>query len=120
MPISESFSGSATIGTTEYDLCNATTTKSSQTTDGVFQLFLELNNLTANEQYTLRIYEKVRSGTAQRLVEQIEIYGAQTAEPIYVTPALLFLHGWTYTLQRVNTGGSSADRSIAWSIRQIA
>ena len=119
MAISEAFSGSASIGTTEYDLPSASTTKSSQTTDGIFQLFLDLNGLTSAEQYTLRIYEKVTSAATQRVIEEVQIYGAQT-QPNYVTPSMIFLHGWTFTLQRVATGGSSADRTILWSIRQVA
>lgn len=119
MAISEAFAGSASIGTTEYDLPSASTTKSSQTTDGIYQVFLDLSALTATEEYILRTYEKVRSTGTQRVVDSVEILGVQ-AEPVYVTPALLLLHGWTVTLQRVNTGGSSADRTIEWSIRQVA
>lgn len=119
MAISEAFSGSASIGTTEYDLPSASTTLSAQTTDGIYQVFLDLSAMTANEQYIIRTYEKVRSASTQRLVDVVTLSGVQT-EPVYATPALLLLHGWTYTLQRVNTGGSSADRTIEWSIRQVA
>lgn len=119
MAIGEVATGVSNIGTLEYDLINYGTTKAASTLDGIYQLFVDLSNMTANEQYILRIYEKVRPGDTQRLVQQVEFSGFQ-GEPIYVTPALLLLHGWTFTLQRVATGGSSADRSIAWSIRQVA
>ena len=115
MAISEAFSGSASISTTEYDLPSASTTVSAQTTDGIYQLFLDLNALTSTEEYRLRIYEKTRSGDTQRVVDEVIISGAQT-EPIYVTPALLLLHGWTITLKK-NQG---TDRTIAWSIRSVA
>ena len=118
MAISEAFNGSASIGTTEYDLPSASTTKSSQTTDGIYQLFLDLSALTATEEYRLRIYEKVQSGSTQRVVQEVAFSGAQ-AEPIYVTPSLLFLHGWTFTMQRVTTA-SGADKTINWSIRSVA
>lgn len=118
MAISEAFSGSASISTTEYDLPSASTTLSAQTTDGIYQLFLDLSALTATESYRLRIYEKTRSASTQYLVEDITISGVQS-EPVYVTPALLLMHGWTMTLTRVVTA-SGADRTIEWSIRSVA
>jgi len=116
MAISEAFNGSASIGTTEYDLPSASTTKSSQTTDGIYQLFLDLNALTSTDQYTLKIYEKVQSSSAQYVVQEVVFSGVQ-AEPVYVTPSLLFLHGWTFTVKQ--DFGSTA-RTINWSIRSVA
>jgi len=115
MAISEAFSGSASISTTEYDLPSASTTVSSQTSDGIFQVFLDLSALTATESYRLRIYEKTRSVSTRRIVDEIVISGAQ-AEPVYVTPALLMMHGWTMTLTKLQ----GTDRTIEWSIRQVA
>lgn len=115
MAISESFSGSATINSTEYDLPSGSTTVSAQTTDGVYQLFLDLSNLTATESYHLKIYEKVQSSGTQRVVDSTTISGVQT-EPIYVTAALLLMHGWTYTLVKLQ----GTDRAITYSIRQVA
>jgi len=115
MAITEAFSGSATISTTEYDLPSASTTVSAQTADGIYQLFLDLSNLTATESYQLRIYEKVQSGGTQRVIDDTTISGVQT-EPVYVTSALLLMHGWTYTL--TNLQGTPC--AIAWSIRQVA
>lgn len=116
MAISEAFSGSASIGTTEYDLPNASTTLSSQTTDGIYQLFLDLNALTATEEYRLRVYEKCRSSSTQRVIQEVIFSGAQTTEPVYVVPGLLLMHGWTITLKK-NQG---TDRTIEWSIRQVS
>jgi len=115
MAITEAFSGSATIGTTQYDLPSNSTTVSAQTTDGIYQLFLDLNALTATESYQLKIYEKVQSSGTQRLIDNMTISGVQT-EPVYVTSALLLMHGWTYTLTKLQ----GTDRAIAWSIRQVA
>lgn len=115
MAISEAFAGSASISTTEYDLPSASTSLSAQTTDGIYQVLLDLNALTATEEYRLRIYEKVRSTSTQRVVQEVIISGAQT-EPVYVTPALLLLHGWTVSLKK-NQG---TDRTIEWSIRSVA
>lgn len=118
MALSEAFSGGAFVGTTEYDLPNNSTTKSSQTTDGIYQLFLDLSAMTAAESYRLRIYEKILSSDTQKVVEDVTISGVQS-EPAYVTPALLLMHGWTFTLTRVATA-SGQDRVIYWSIRQVA
>lgn len=115
MAISEAFNGSATIGTTEYDLPSNSTTVSAQTTDGIYQLFLDLSNLTATESYQLNIYEKVQSSSTQRIIDSTTLSGVQV-EPVYVTSALLLLHGWTYTLTKLQ----GTSQSIAWSIRQVA
>lgn len=115
MAIIEKIAGTATIGTTEYDLLSSTTVISQDTTDGVFQLFLDLSELTATEQYTLKIYEKVTNAATQKLVEQVVFSGNQP-EPVFVTPAMLLLHGWTFTL----TKNFGTDKSISWSIRQAS
>jgi hypothetical protein len=115
MAIAESYSGTATISTTEYDLPSNTTTKSSITTNAIVQLFLDLSALTATEEYRFRIYEKCVDGAAQKVIEDVIISGAQP-QPIYVTPSLILMHGWTFTL----TKNQGTDRSITWSIRQVA
>lgn len=115
MAILEAFNNSATITEVEYDLPSISTTLSSQTTAGIYQLFLDVSNLTANEEYRLRIYEKARTTTAQRVVDETIISGVQTS-PIYVTPALLLKNGWTFTLKK-NQG---TNKIIDWSIRQVA
>ena len=115
MAIAESYSGTATIGTTEYDLPSSSNTKSSIASKGIVQLFLDLSALTASEEYRLRIYEKAITASTQRLIEDVIISGAQT-QPIYVTPSLILMHGWTFTL----TKNQGTNRSITWSIRQVA
>ena len=115
MAIAEVFTGSAAISTTEYDLVNNSTTIATNTTPGIYQLFLDLSTMTATEEYHLRIYEKTRTASTQRIINEVIISGVQS-EPIYVTPALLLKNGWTYTLKK-NQG---TDRTIEWSIRQVA
>lgn len=116
MAITEAFAFSNTVSTIEFDLCNNSTTKSAQTADGIYQAFIDFSNLTATESYRLRIYEKTQSGDIQRVIDDTTISGAQTAEPIYVTSALLLIHGWTYTL----TCLQGTPKVISWSIRQVA
>lgn len=116
MAISQAFNGSASIGTTEYDLPSASTSLSSRSDSGIYQAYIDLSALEATEEYRLRIYEKCRSTSTQRVIQEVIFSGAQTAEPLYVIPGLIFMHGWTITLKK-NQG---FDRTIEWSIRKVA
>ena len=59
--------------------------------------------------------EKVLSSGTARLVFESVLSGAQD-EPIWVSPSMIFLHGWT--LQIKQTAGTA--RTFDWSIRKIA
>lgn len=115
MAISEVFADSATIGTTEYFLASDSTSATYQTTDGVYQVWLECNNLAIGDQFQVRIYEKVQSASTARVVASWVIAHAQV-DPNWVSPSLIFLHGWEISLQKL----AGTDRAIAWSIRQVA
>lgn len=114
MALTQTHSGTATIGNAEHDLPSNSTTRSALSTPGVYQLFLDLASLTATERYCLRIYERALAAGTQRIVEEVVITGAQS-EPIYTSPALALMHGWTFTLQKLQ----GTDRSIVWSIRGL-
>ncbi len=115
MAITETHQSSATIGVTEYFLASASTTKTDQTTDGVYQLWLELNNLANGDEYRVRVYERISSGGTTRVAMEWVIAHTQS-QPLFVTPSLIFLHGWEFSLTKL----TGTDRSIAWSIRQVA
>lgn len=116
MAISQAFQASATIGATEYFLASASTSKTDQTANpGVFQLFVELNNLAAGDIFQVRCYERISSGGTARVVYQDNYTGPMDA-PMLATPTLILLHGWEFSLAKV----SGTDRSIAWSIRKVA
>lgn len=116
MAITEAFSSTGvTVTSTERDLPTNSGVITDNTTDGIYQLFLDLNAMTATESYVLRIYEKATSSSSRRVVQEVTFNGAQTAEPIYVTPALLLLHGWTFSLQKL----LGTDRAFTWSIRAV-
>lgn len=115
MAISEAFQNSATITTTERFLASNSTTKTDQTDDGIFQLFLELNNLANGDEFRVRVYERISSGGTTRIAEEWIIANAQ-ASPIWATPALILMHGWEFSLTKV----AGTDRAIAWSIRKVA
>ena len=115
MAISEAYANSASIGTTEYSLTNNSTTIAAQTDDGVYQAFLDLSALTITELYELRVYEKCRSSSTQRVAGRWFLAGPLT-DPVFVIESMIFLHGWDVTLKKI----SGTDRTIEWSIRKVA
>ncbi len=114
MAISEAYTNSATIGTTEYSLPNNSTTLTPITTDGVYQVMIDSGNMALGDQYQLRIYEKITSGGSQRVIYEAILTGTQTDN--YVFPSLLLLHGWDVTVKKL----TGTDRSFGWSIRQVS
>jgi hypothetical protein len=115
MAIAELYSGSETVTTTEHSLTTDTAGPDVDTTDGVFQCWLDLSALVKADVYEFKIYEKVTSGGSQRVVYSVRFANAQT-EPIWVSPSLILLHGWDMTLDKI----SGTDAAITWSIRQVA
>ena len=114
MAIAEAFNGTATIGTTEYSCPNASTTLTPRTEDGVYQVFIDTGPMSFGDQFRLRIYERVRSGSTQRVIYEAVLSG--TMADSWVFPTLLLMHGWDVTLQRL----AGTDRAFEWSIRQVA
>lgn len=108
---------SATISTTEYSLPADTITgvPTSQTTDGVFQFFIDFGAMVAGDQYEIKLYEKCDAAGTQRLVETWILTGAQ-GKPMFVMPSMILGEGWELTVKRL----AGSDRSIAWSIRKAA
>jgi hypothetical protein len=115
MAISEAYSGTATISTTEYSLPNAGTTLTPITEDGVYELVLDTYNMASGDVYDLKFYEKARSGDTQRVFMAATIAGAQTM-PIYISESFILLHGWDMTMKKI----SGTDRTFYWSIRKVA
>lgn len=106
---------SASISTTEYGLAEDSTSLSPQTTDGVFQFFIDFANMAAGDQYKVRLLEKYDSGGTQRLIEEWILTNAQS-KPMWVSPAFILGEGWDITVTRL----AGSDRTIYWSIRKIA
>jgi hypothetical protein len=103
----------ASVGTTEYSITHNSTSIATQTGDGVMQAFIDFNAMTASEQYQVRVYEKTRSASTQRVVYEAVLTGAQ--DEIFVTPALTLMHGWDVTLDKL----AGTDRTIEASVRLI-
>ena len=116
MTITTAYTGSATISTTETSLVSGTTTLQTITSaPGVYQAAIDLSALAATETYQLTIYEAAVAGGTKRIAMQRRITGPLD-EPIYITPSVLLMHGWDVTLTKL----LGTDRSISWSLRQIA
>jgi hypothetical protein len=113
MAITELYSGTEAIGTTEWSLTTDTGGPDSDTTDGVFQVFLDVSDMIAGDELQIRIYEKCRSGDTQRIVYQATLIGAQS-EPIWVSPSLILMHGWDVTCDAI-----AGTITVLWSIRQV-
>ncbi len=109
MAVSEHETGSKTSDGTEQTL----NTTSPDLTDGAFQLVVDLNTMVNDDEITLRIKEKARSGDTQRLVWSASYKHIQ-ARPLSVSPPLILLHGWDMTLEK--TAGSNT--AFPWSIRK--
>lgn len=114
MAISELYSGTEAVSTTEHSMTTDTAGPDVDTTDGIFQIFLDVSDMVAGDELQIRVYEKCRSGDTQRIVYQSSLFGAQ-ADPIFVLPSLMLLHGWDATLDAI-----AGTITVLWSIRQVS
>jgi hypothetical protein len=112
--IAELYSGTEAVSTTEWSLTTDTSGPDADTTDGVFQVFLDVSDMVAGDQLQIRVYEKVRSADTQRVVYEAILTGAQ-AQPIWVSPSLVLLHGWDITCDAL-----AGTITVNWSIRQVS
>jgi hypothetical protein len=116
MAITETHTGTEAVSTTEWSLATDTSydTADAQTTDGVYQVFLDVSDMVAGDELQIRVYEKCRSGDTQRIAWQDTLVGVQST-PIYVSPSLILMHGWDVTLDAI-----AGTITVLWSIRQVA
>lgn len=116
MAITELISGTEAVSTTEHSLATDTSydTGDAQTTDGVFQVFLDVSDMVAGDQLQIRGYEKCRSGDTQRIFFEAILAGAQSS-PIWVSPSFVLMHGWDFTCDAL-----AGTITVLWSIRQVA
>ncbi len=104
-------SDSATISTTERFLASDSTTATYQTSDVALEVWLDLSNLVLNDDFRVRVYEKVNAGTA-RAVYDTTFSDVQTIPLVRIDCGIVG-EGWEVGI--IRTGG--ADRVIAWSLR---
>lgn len=120
MAITELRTGTKAVDTTEWSIADASTngeaysTATPLTDDGIFQVFLDVSGMVSTNILQIRVYEKVRSGDTQRIVTEWILRDAQSS-PIWVSPALVLMHGWDVTLDAL-----SGTITVLWSIRSVA
>lgn len=114
MAIAQLYSGTKAVDTTEWSLTTDTAGPDADTTDGVFQAFLDVSDMVAGDELQIRVYEKARSGDTQRIVYQSTLVGVQS-NPIWVSPSLILMHGWDFTCDAI-----AGTITVLWSIRQVA
>jgi hypothetical protein len=112
--IAQLYSGTHAVDTTEWSCTTDTAGPDADTTDGVFQVFLDLSDMIAGDQLQIRVYEKCRAADTQRVVYEAILSGAQ-GQPMWVSPSLILLHGWDVTLDAL-----AGTITVLWSIRQVA
>lgn len=122
MAIVQFTSGTKAVDTTEWSIADTSTangeaysTATPLTDDGIFQLFLDLNDMVAGDILQIRMYEKCRSGDTQRIFAEWILRDVQST-PMWVSPSVILLHGWDMTLDCI--AGSTI--TCLWSIRQVA
>lgn len=114
------YEGSADVTSATISLVLNSAGSTAITTDGCFQIWLDLSATTVSNSYDLSVWEKVTSGGTQRKFWTASFQGPQGV-PIWLSPTFIGMHGWDVTL--VNTQASatnSAFRRVDWSIRQIS
>jgi hypothetical protein len=85
-----------------------------ETSDGVFQVFLDLSDMVTGDELQIRIYEKTQAGDTQRIVYQSNLIGPQSPA-IWVSPSLVLMNGWDVTLDAI-----AGTITVTWSIRKVA
>lgn len=113
MAISEHASGSQTATLDTEHVLNGT---SPETTDGVFQFFVDLDAMVNGDIVILRVKEKCRASDSQRVVWSRPFAHDQGTDSLAASPSLILLHGWDFTLEQTDGTG----RAFPWSIRKVA
>ena len=113
MAVTEAYAGTHTVSTTEWSMVNNSSSIATNTTAGAYQVFVDVNALTSGDQFRVRVYEKVNSGTTQRAVFEEFVANIQ-GDPIWVSPTLMLLQGWDATLLKI----AGSDESLIWSVRK--
>lgn len=114
MAISEAYAGTEAVGATEHSITTDTAGPDVDTTDGVYQVFLDLSDMVAGDELQIRGYEKVQAADTQRIFYQSNLVGPQSP-PIWVSPSFILLHGWDFTLDAI-----AGTITVTWSVRKVA
>ena len=85
-----------------------------QTTDGIFQFFVEVSGMARGDRLVIRLYEKVNDtgDTARKFLEVV--LANEQSDLLFVSPAFNLQFGWRFSLEQTDGTG----RTYQWSIRQ--
>lgn len=107
-------SGTRTMNTTNWSLVQNTSGPTNNTDIGVYEVVLDLVNLSYGDLYALRIYEKSRAADTQRLAEEYW-FTNPIYYPIQKIPIGIMYSGWDVCFQK----SLGTDRTVTWSILRI-
>lgn len=113
MAISEHASGSEAVSTTEWSCTTDTAGPDVDTTDGVFQVFIQVSDMVTGDELQIRIYEKVQSTDTQRICYEATLIGPQSPS-CFVTPTFVLMHGWDVTLDAI-----AGTITVYWVIKKV-
>ena len=103
-----------TVGTTELSVVSGTTTLSTITTAGVYQLWVDPGNMAKADEFRIRAYEKVEAtGGTKKVFAQWSLLGVQSE--VFVTPTFILMNGWDFTITKI----AGTDRAFDASVRQV-
>lgn len=117
MAITEHASGTRTAGTPPEASFTALGT-ANDTNTGVYQFFINTTNLQGGatpDSIEVQVLGKVISSGTAGLIFEAVITGVQD-EPIWASPALTLMHGWTLQMKQV----AGTARTFEWSIRRAS
>ena len=84
------------------------------TTDGIYELVINLSNMTATEQYLVELHEKCLATSAVARVTGKTFSGVQS-DPLQKLPLGMLLHGWDVVVTKLQ----GTTSTIEWSIRAV-
>ncbi len=106
--------GTEAVSTTEHSCINDSSTIATDTTDGIYQLFLDVSDMVAGDQLQIRLYETCRTSDTQRVIKEWVLNDAQ-ADGGWVSESFILGVGWDFTLDAL-----AGTITVLWSIRQVA
>jgi len=117
MAITEAFAGTEAVATTEWSLVNDAAfvlDTNESTAAGVYQIWLDVNDMVSGDELQIRIYERCRAADTIRIAYQSNIIGPQSP-PVWISPSLILMNGWDVTLDAI-----VGTITVLWSIRKVA
>ncbi len=114
MAVVEAFAGSQAVTNAEHSLTTDSAGPDTETSDGWFQVVLDLSDLVNGDVFDLYGYEKAQAGDTQRRFVNFTFAHLQSI-PNWISPPYMLVHGWDFTLIR----SAGTDATITWSIRKL-